>query len=529
MVDTLGHPENAASGGIVNDTVKDLCDDFARGRIDRRTLIRRLGGLAAAAVAPASLALLGADEALAQSAIPRSPFGAGPCDVLVIGAGLAGSTAALVAARAGARVILIDRSTSGIGAGNTTMTSGFINTGGKPVRADPAELYEFVMAEGRAYPDLVKAWAATCSRALDFLEACGVARDNQLEPESPVAPGPVYKKDTGRNTLTKLKALFVDSGGTYLSGVEALRLISEDGRIRGVVANSGRDTAELRSRATVLSSGGFNANTDMLRRYVGRQAPKCKLRGSLACVGDALTMALEVSAKTVNLEYFYGHLHSLQALTDDRFWPYPRLDNIVNGGLLVDVRGNRFADEGRGDVALANEVARSADPTSYAIVFDQPAWDRSTDAQSKYPQPPNANPWLIEKDGDLHVRANEAELADALGVDRANLVRTVGTVNRAIQAGNAASLSVPRTGLTRPLTGPFYGMKVVPGITVTMGGLLIDGRARVLSDKEIPIAGLYAAGDAIGGLMGGHRGGYFGGVLQATVTGILAGENAARS
>jgi fumarate reductase flavoprotein subunit len=69
----------------------------------------------------------------------------------------------------------------------------------------------------------------------------------------------------------------------------------------------------------------------------------------------------------------------------------------------------------------------------------------------------------------------------------------------------------------------------VPGITVTMGGVLIDGRAQVLSEKETPIAGLYAAGDAIGGLMGGHRGGYFGGVLQATVTGILAGENAARS
>ena len=72
-------------------------------------------------------------------------------------------------------------------------------------------------------------------------------------------------------------------------------------------------------------------------------------------------------------------------------------------------------------------------------------------------------------------------------------------------------------------------MKVVPGITITMGGILIDGRARVLDDRETPLVGLYAAGDAIGGLMGGRRGGYFGGVLQATVTGILAGENAARA
>jgi fumarate reductase flavoprotein subunit len=504
----------------MDDTVEDLCDDFARGHIDRRTFIRRLGELGTAA-ASAPLALLGADRALAQSAGRES-------DVLVVGAGLAGSIAALVAARAGVHVVLIDRSTSGIGAGNTTMTSGFINTGGRPVRADPMELYEFVMAEGRAYPDLVRAWAATCSRALDFLEACGVARDNQLEPESPVADGPIYKRDTGRNTLTKLKALFVQAGGTYLSGVEAQRLIAEDGRIRGVVARSGRDAAELRSRAVVLASGGFNANTDLLRQHVGRQAARCKLRGSLECTGDALTMAMEVNAKTVNLEYFYGHLHSLKALTDDRFWPYPRLDNIVNGGLLIDARGNRFVDEGRGDVALANEVARSDDPTSYALVFDQDAWDRSKDGQSKHPQPPNANPWLIEKGGDLHVRANLEELGDELGVDRANLVGAVENVNQAIRAGNAAALSVPRTGLTRPLTAPFYALKVVPGITITMGGVLVDGRARALDERETPIAGLYAAGDAIGGLMGGRRGGYFGGVLQATVTGILAGENAAR-
>jgi fumarate reductase flavoprotein subunit len=62
-----------------------------------------------------------------------------------------------------------------------------------------------------------------------------------------------------------------------------------------------------------------------------------------------------------------------------------------------------------------------------------------------------------------------------------------------------------------------------------MGGILINGRAEVLSQEEKPIAGLYAAGDTIGGLMGGYRGGYTGGLMQAVVTGILAGENAARA
>jgi fumarate reductase flavoprotein subunit len=486
--------------------------------------LTRLAG--SAALAPI-LPLLDNEVAFAQQAGAAEQLGSVDCDVLIVGAGLAGSTAAIVAARTGSKVVLIDRGATGIGEGNTTMTSGFINTGGRPVRAEAAELYDFVMAEGIAYPPLVKAWSATCARALDFLEASGVARDNQLEPESPVASGPIYKRDTGRSTLAKLKALLHQSGGVVMSGVEATRLITDGRRIRGVVTKKDGATVEMRGRATVLASGGFNANTEMLRRYVGTHADRCILRGSRACTGDALRMAMEIGAKTANLQYFYGHLHSLKALADDRFWPYPRLDNIVDGGLLVDRRGNRFVDEGRGDVAVANEVARSEDPTGYAMVFDQDAWDRSKDRPSKYSQPPNANPWLIDKGGDLQIRDTPEQLAEALGVDRASLERSIEIVNRAVRDGNAAGLQIPRTGLARPLTGKLYGLKVVPGITITMGGVLINGNAEVLDEKENPIDGLYAAGDAIGGLMGGPRGGYFGGVLQAVVTGMLAGEHAA--
>jgi succinate dehydrogenase/fumarate reductase flavoprotein subunit len=86
---------------------------------------------------------------------------------------------------------------------------------------------------------------------------------------------------------------------------------------------------------------------------------------------------------------------------------------------------------------------------------------------------------------------------------------------------------VPRTGKTRPLRGLLYGLKIVPGITFTMGGVLINGHAQVLNSAVGPIRGLYAAGTAIGGLMGGFHDGYTGGITQAIVTGMLAGESAA--
>jgi len=104
----------------------------------------------------------------------------------------------------------------------------------------------------------------------------------------------------------------------------------------------------------------------------------------------------------------------------------------------------------------------------------------------------------------------------------------VNDYNRAVESGTCHSLPVPRTGKPKVLRSPFYGLRVVPGITFTMGGVLVNGRAQALNEKEQPISGLYAAGDAIGGLMGGYRGGYTGGLMQAVVTGILAGENAAR-
>ena len=107
------------------------------------------------------------------------------------------------------------------------------------------------------------------------------------------------------------------------------------------------------------------------------------------------------------------------------------------------------------------------------------------------------------------------------------LTVTLEQYNRAVESNQHGALSVPRTGKPKPLRAPYFGLKVIPGITFTMGGILIGGRAEVLNSNENPLPALYAAGDAIGGLMGGHRGGYTGGLMQAVVTGILAGENAA--
>jgi fumarate reductase flavoprotein subunit len=455
--------------------------------------------------------------------------------VLVVGAGLAGFTAAARASEQGAKVILLDKSAGDLGDGNVLMASGSLRAGGKSPRTDPQELYDFVMSEGLAYPDLARAWAENCGRAVNWLIASGVKLSESapgriwLDQSGEVSLAPVYKKDVGTRALAKLKERFVQLGGQYLNRIEGRSLILESGRVCGVVGTRAGKDMELRAGAVVLSTGGFSANRELLKQHIGPFADRCKLRGSKQDTGDGLRMALVAGAKAVNLKYFYGHLISRKALVDDRFWPYPRLDSFVDEGILIDRNGARFVDEGRGDVAVANELARTDDVTGAVLIFDRQSWDAAKDdAFSNLVKTPAPNPWLVDNNGEIFCDPTIEGLAGKLGIDDSRLAATLDDYNRAVETRNAAALTVPRTGKPKPLYAPFYGLRVVPGITFTMGGILINGRAQALNKDEQPIQGLYAAGDAIGGLMGGHRGGYTGGLMQAVVTGLLAGENAAK-
>ncbi|WP_428101415.1 FAD-dependent oxidoreductase [Candidatus Rariloculus sp.] len=512
--------------------VTALYGQYSRGDMSRRVFLGHLAQIAGGTAA--ALTMLPALEAQAQSraAAQTEPLSDLACDVLVLGGGLAGSAAAVVAAQNGANVVLLDKSPD-VAGGNSVMTSGFLYFAGRRYDSPPAELYDTVMANGVAHPDLAMAWAENCSLVIPWLLGCGVSlRDGEqggaLEPVSEIGDGPVYRKDTGTKTLNKLRNCLTRHGGVAMTRVEAVSLIRENGRVRGVIARRGQREASFRARSTVLTAGGFSNNKEMLRQHVGPGAPLCKLRGSVNSTGDSLRMALEVDAKAVNLKYFYGHLLSLNALTDDRFWPFPRVDGIVsNSGILVDRQGNRFADEHRdGDIGVTNDLGRSNDPLGASLIFDQEAWDSVRgNPDPARPGEPAPNPWLLEKDGGLHIRPTAEQLAESLGIDRFGLARTIETFNRQAETGNFTG--VPRSGSPRPLRGPLYGLKVVPGITFTMGGPLVNGRSQVLNAAEEPIPGLFAGGDAIGGLMGGYNGGYTGGVTQALTTGMLAGKNAA--
>lgn len=198
-------------------------------------------------------------------------------------------------------------------------------------------------------------------------------------------------------------------------------------------------------------------------------------------------------------------------------------DLIASAGIVVDRRGSRFTDEGTGGVAVTNVLARSDDPRGAWIVIGEVGFDEAG-ARGPYGLSLPA-PVEVTARGGRMVRAETlAELARLAEMSGTVLESTIAAHNDAVAAGTCTDLAVSRTGSPRSLEGPYLAVPVVPGITYTMGGPLVDGSMRVLDHDERPLEGLFAAGSTFGGLQGGPRGGYIGGLAPALVTGLIAGD-----
>ncbi|MET0353356.1 MAG: FAD-binding protein, partial [Plantibacter flavus] len=186
----------------------------------------------------------------------------------------------------------------------------------------------------------------------------------------------------------------------------------------------------------------------------------------------------------------------------------------------------RFCDEGLGGIDMANKLARRDDPFG-VVICDADVWNGAAGASAVVPP---ANPELVERGGTLHRADTIRELAELAGLPSAGVEATVDELN-AFAEGVGPLLRVPRSATNGPLRGlrvpPFVAIPVAPGMTFTMGGPLIDRRARVRSGEGGTIPGLYAVGSAAGGFDGGHDVGYAGGLIRGVVTGLAAAEDLA--
>jgi fumarate reductase flavoprotein subunit len=462
-------------------------------------------------------------------------------DIIIVGAGFAGLTLATRAGELGRKAIVLEQGDGDDYPCNSRYSGGFLHLGMDDPAAKQDHLMALVARLTDGLPDraFIEAFTAEAPKAVAWVRGHGAqfirlgnhpGRQWVMAPPRRGQPGLDWKGRGPDAILRRLTEAARKHGSDIRMKTRGVRLIMDSGRCVGVEIDNDGKRSELRGRAVALADGGFQANPDLVKRFISPQADKVMQRNARSGRGDGLTMAEAAGAKLVGMEAFYGHPLARDAFTNDLLWPHPYLDSMTGAGIVVAEDGKRFVDEGRGAIFLANTVAKRANPLDATVIFDEAIWKGP--AADKI-SPPAPNPSLEIAKAKIHKAGTLKELATIAGLPVDALSATVAEYNEALSRGKPGSLPVARsTDGAKPMpiaTPPFYAVPMCAGITYTMGGPLIDSHARVMHRDGHPIEGLFAIGSASGGLEGGPHVGYIGGLIKAFTLGRLAAQYIAAS
>jgi fumarate reductase flavoprotein subunit len=454
-------------------------------------------------------------------------------ELVVIGGGLAGLSCAARAAELGASVVVFEQGTEEQYPCNSRYSGGMFHLDYRDIDTPTDALAASLLRE---CPDdvnrvLVEVIARNARRAVAWLEAHAGARFVRVGPQAyekwvlapprPPKPGLVHP---GRGPDVILNNLAAVLGDAVQRGARAVGVARNTDGFEVTTVQNGK-VSTTATRALAFCDGGFQANAALVTQHVTDNFAQVLQRNAGTGRGFCLEAGRSLGAALSELKSFYGHLVARDALQNPELWPYPMIDGLAKASVLVGADGKRFADEGHTGVYLANQVARCVDPLGTTVVFDSETW-WSTGRETRVPP----NPVLTNRGGRLYAGDSIDGLATHAGIDAAGLRDTIGKHNHFVRTGDATALDVPRrTGATRPrpiVRPPFYAVPVCAGITYTMGGLLTSANAEVRATRGGIIAGLYAAGAAVGGIEGGERNFYLGGLCKALVLGLISAESA---
>ena len=436
-------------------------------------------------------------------------------DIVIVGAGGAGMTAAINAAQAGKDVILVEKMPY-VG-GNTTRATAGLNAAGTHYQAeqdveDSVQQYiDDTMKGGHDLndKDLVTVLAENSAAAIDWLDSI----DAPL-PKLSTTGGCTNKRThapedgsgVGAYLVTAFRAQLDALNVKVIYNTAATSIIMEDGVATGIIAESNEADYTIKAGAVILATGGFGGNEDLLvsyrpdlEGYVSTNAP--------GATGDGIAMAEEAGAAVVDMDQIQLH-PTVEQGTRMLITESVR----GNGAILVNTSGERFVNEMETrDVVSAAEIAQ--DEGCAYLIFDQNLVDNLA-ATKKY--------FAINV---VAEGATITELAEAIEVDPATLAATLETWNTAV-ANQKDEAFGRTTAMEVDLSvAPYYAIKVAPGIHHCMGGVKINTNAEVIDTEGNVIPGLYAAGEVTGGVHGANR---LGGnaVADIVVFGRVASDSA---
>ena len=446
-------------------------------------------------------------------------------DVVVVGGGGAGLMAAATAAAVGGDldVLLLERDASE--PCNSLISSSFIPAAGSRLQRaagitdSPEEMAADILHKNghRSDPAVT---LELCRRSAEtvhwFVDGIGV--DLEFAPEVAWL-GHTHPRmhshptRSGIPIIQRMREFFVSlNNATVLDKTPGTGLIRDaSGAVTGVTAR--RPGAELRiaARKVVLTTGGFNANPEMLARYIPEMADAPNI-GARSNRGEGISWGMDVGAAVDHMSGYQGR----DCIFDDGTRLTPGVIN--EGGVAVNATGRRFVSEERDYSQLA--AVYRAQPGGFAVFV----WDARIQRMTE-------NMHVMKESmrkGGIAKCDRVFEIAERFALPAHALEETIDGYNTGVRTGND---EFARTNLTEPLTPPFYAARITGAMAHTQGGLRVDTACRVLRRDGRPVPNLYAGGNTMAGLSGYTAGGYTSGngLLVAYTTGMIIGRHVAAS
>jgi fumarate reductase flavoprotein subunit len=434
--------------------------------------------------------------------------------IVIVGAGGAGMMAALSAARSGATVLLLEKS---VRRGcNTELSGGLVQGAGTRfqqalgIEDTPEAMMSDILGVNCGDAD-TEVLAAICVRSADVVHflADVVGLDMHLDRSVLYVGHTRHRMHTspgekGSEVVAGLRRLIAATPEiTLMDNADVRGLIVQDGAVTGVAVGDER----IRAGAVLLSCDGYGNNRDMVREFCPEIADAVYI-GSENNTGDGIRWGRDAGGELARMTAYQGHSHVNPKHGTRLGGSVPLL-----GAFIVNLDGNRFADENQGYSEFASVLLRERAGEAVEI-FDQKIFDTV---------------WQVGSFREAHevgaVRRADTieELAELFGLPAGSVRAALDGYNNGVASG---ADPMGRTDLTRPLPPPYYGARITGALVHTQGGLRIDPSTRVLRPDGSPIAGLYAAGGTATGISGSGPDGYMSGngLIQAFATGLIAGE-----
>ena len=462
-------------------------------------------------------------------------------DIVVVGAGGSGISAAVKAETLGANVILIEKMP--VIGGATALNAGtLIATGSKYQREvmketkDSPELaYKdiFTVGKNRNDPTLVKMVTERVGGVVDWLI---------YDMKIPYGPAATQYPDhsanrqlgvTGRsvNYLNLMREKFLGMGGKLMLQTRAQELIRDDaGKVVGVRAtDKDGNTVELTSKAVILASGGYGAVKSMLPKEMSNYV----FYGLDSETGDGYKMATAIGAGTINLDLVKMYPQGVETVPGHGLAATASSTDTMkkSGAIYVNKLGQRYVDENAALGVLTDKTVAQPDHIAY-IVMDAKAWKeyvRKSLEDKLVPNEETLMTWTKIFNNGRPVMAVSDNLADAaktMGVDPEGLAKTVAHWNDMVKAGKDTDFNRKITGGLGE--GPYYIVEQKVRYQTTLGGLKADADLRILDKAGKPIPGLYGAGCVVGGANGADS---LTAMMNAwaSVSGVVSAESAVKS